>query len=146
MRYKMEYGPQSILDPESLEWNTLDREVLALLDQKAYVSLAREHRLAGKGNTAGDDKQDETDNALIERGFPGLPTVSEMQSVDLDEIAVKFWKDVDVLLQTTDLGTWDTSSVRDKRGIKRMVAELVGALGVDCVPRLCLDMSKYMDD
>ncbi|KAH8175488.1 arginine-tRNA-protein transferase [Sarocladium implicatum] len=146
MRYKMEYSPQSILDPESLEWNDLDRTILDLLDQKSYVSLSRERRLADNRGTEEDGEPGEAGNALIERGFPGLPTVSEMKEVDMDEIAVKFWKDVDLLLQTTDLGTWDASSVADKRGIKRMVAELVGALGADCVSRLCLDMSTYMDD
>lgn len=42
MRYKGDYKPQYVLDPESYEWNPLDGELKSLLDQKAYVSLSRE--------------------------------------------------------------------------------------------------------
>ena len=44
MRYKGEFRPQYVLDPESLEWDPLEGEVRALLDRKRYVSLARERR------------------------------------------------------------------------------------------------------
>lgn len=42
MRYKGDYKPQHVLDPESYQWNPLDGELKNLLDQKAYVSLSRE--------------------------------------------------------------------------------------------------------
>lgn len=45
MKYKGEYRPQHVLDPESLEWNPLDDELRSLLDKKRYVSLSRERRL-----------------------------------------------------------------------------------------------------
>ena len=45
MKYKAEYRPQHVLDPESLEWNPLDGELCSLLDRKRYVSLSRERRL-----------------------------------------------------------------------------------------------------
>ena len=44
MKYKGEYRPQYVLDPESLEWNPLEGELRSLLDRKRYVSLSRERR------------------------------------------------------------------------------------------------------
>lgn len=44
MRYKGEYRPQHVLDPETHEWNPLEGELRSLLDKKRYVSLARERR------------------------------------------------------------------------------------------------------
>lgn len=39
MRYKNDYSPQHILDPESLAWLHLDSRVLRLLDQRPFLSL-----------------------------------------------------------------------------------------------------------
>jgi hypothetical protein len=44
MRYKGEYRPQHVLDPETYEWSPLDGELRNLLDTKRYVSLSRERR------------------------------------------------------------------------------------------------------
>lgn len=62
MRYKIDYSPQYVLDPETLEWDLLDKEALALLDRQPYVSLSLERTKAaaalenvdrpGKGVTA----------------------------------------------------------------------------------------------
>ena len=41
MRYKIEYRPQYVLDPESLEWFLLDREALGLFDKGGYVCFSR---------------------------------------------------------------------------------------------------------
>ncbi|KAH7146481.1 arginine-tRNA-protein transferase [Dactylonectria macrodidyma] len=44
MRYKIDYSPQFVLDPVSLNWDPLDREVLDLLDKKAFVSMFEERQ------------------------------------------------------------------------------------------------------
>lgn len=44
MRYKGDYKPQFVLDPESYDWSPLDTELKSLLDSKKYVSLSRERR------------------------------------------------------------------------------------------------------
>ncbi|KAK0651434.1 arginine-tRNA-protein transferase [Cercophora newfieldiana] len=44
MRYKVDYSPQYVLDPETLEWDVLDKEALAIFDKKPYVSLSRERK------------------------------------------------------------------------------------------------------
>jgi arginine-tRNA-protein transferase len=42
MRYKLDYAPQYMLDPESLEWDLCDGKLLDLLSAQPYVSLSRE--------------------------------------------------------------------------------------------------------
>lgn len=44
MRYKSDYKPQSVLDPETYDWTPLDAELNSLLDSKKYVSLSRERQ------------------------------------------------------------------------------------------------------
>ena len=53
MRYKAEFRPQLVLDPESMEWGSFDA-YLALLEHKKYVSLARERRLMLAEGVVGD--------------------------------------------------------------------------------------------
>lgn len=44
MRYKGQYYPSHLLDPESLEWNILDNEIRTKLDARKYVSLSADRR------------------------------------------------------------------------------------------------------
>lgn len=54
MRYKIDYNPQYVLDPETLKWDLLDSEALAIFDQKPYVSLSQERTVhQGKNNSNG---------------------------------------------------------------------------------------------
>ncbi|KAL1912758.1 Arginyl-tRNA--protein transferase 1 [Sporothrix stenoceras] len=49
MRYKIDFSPQYILDPElPASWDLLDKKALALLDKKAYVSLSHERLMEYK--------------------------------------------------------------------------------------------------
>lgn len=50
MRYKAQYGPNYLLDPESLEWNLFDEELRKKLDSRKYVSLSAD-RKAKAGST-----------------------------------------------------------------------------------------------
>ena len=74
MRYKGDYKPQHVLDPESYEWNPLDGELKSLLDKKAYVSLSRERaRTESVASTQKEDDdaiQNNTDDGLAEFPHP----------------------------------------------------------------------------
>ncbi|KAK5997321.1 Arginyl-tRNA--protein transferase 1 [Cladobotryum mycophilum] len=39
MRYKIDYMPQYILDPDNLSWYPVDQSILSVLDRRPYVSL-----------------------------------------------------------------------------------------------------------
>lgn len=52
MRYKIDYSPQYVLDPEMLAWDPLDKEAMAIFDSKSYVSMSRERRGPGDDEMA----------------------------------------------------------------------------------------------
>lgn len=110
MRYKGDYKPQYVLDPESYEWNPLNGEMKALLDKKKYVSLSRENRrrdseVDNDGNTQIDDG-DHSDYilptaaeagdavqggmSLLELKMPGIMTEGEIEStLNLGEMPIR---------------------------------------------------------
>ncbi|TQV94772.1 Arginine-tRNA-protein transferase [Cordyceps javanica] len=158
MRYKMDYSPQYILDPVTLNWDPLDKTVLALLDKSPYVSLSQheviEDRSDGQHVTApkageqdevdcndDDDDEDETDRSLFDANMPGIPTLAELETVNLDEIRVLGPSPV-VLFRMSDLVGWDECSIYDWPKIKARMAELVGAMGMDTIPKLCIDLMR----
>lgn len=176
MRYKIDYAPQYILDPETLHWDLLDREVLDLLDKKAFVSLHLERQTtkekeaseepptkvvklngskakppaetpqrAQKADaTDSDEDEDDGDHSLFHARMPGIPSLQKMDEVDLSHIALKGMR-TGPLYETSDLVGWNSSSIKQWPGLKAGVAELVAALGTDCVDVLCLDLTRGGD-
>lgn len=150
MRYKIDYMPQYILDPQSLAWDKLTKDVLKLLDEKPFVSLYLEQsRAVENGNaqaveehgTSDSPQEDEEEQSLFLSTMPGIATLREMQEVDLDHIALR-GKRLGPLYVTSDIVGWNSSAIDDVRGIKAGIAELVAALGADCTDVLCLDLSQ----
>ena len=167
MRYKMDFGPQSILDPVSLEWNPLDKTVLALLDKKPFVSLSEE---AQRQNVSGtmqhesiitpnddadkkitgterdtesegdeDDEDDDFAGSLFSSNMPGIAPASEVENLDLDHIALR-GTSAFRLFKTSDLVGWDSGSIVGASSVKAMIAELVAAMGTDTVGSICIDL------
>lgn len=115
MRYKGDYSPQHVLDPETYEWNPLDGELQSLLDKKSYVSLSRERKRkeaksasSGSGDEAmiAEDEDDLSEYALptakeggdaVSNGMslfdlrvPGLMTPEDIEDqLDLGTVPVK---------------------------------------------------------
>lgn len=165
MRYKIDYMPQYILDPQSLAWDELTKDVLDLLDKKPFVSmhLERSHPSEGEGTEKGqagdtvlqgdvemssdegaveeENDSDETDHFLFHSTMPGIATLEEVEKVELDHIVLKASR-LGPLHETSDLVSWDTTTISQWPGIKAGVAELVAALGTDCVDVLCLDFVR----
>lgn len=46
MRYKCAYGPGEVLDPEYYDWHPFDDTFRARLDEKPYISLTQERKIA----------------------------------------------------------------------------------------------------
>lgn len=156
MRYKMDYTPQYILDPATLSWDPLDKAVLALLDKSPFVSLSQcRARVAAAadqdvgmptiGNQDDDNHEDSDedgiDRSLFEANMPGIPTLAEMESVDMDDIRVLGPSPV-ILYSMSDLVGWDDCTIYDWPKIKARMAELVGAMGIDTAPKLCIDIMR----
>ncbi|KAH8899598.1 hypothetical protein GQ53DRAFT_317700 [Thozetella sp. PMI_491] len=163
MRYKIEYSPQYVLDPETLAWDVLDKEALAIFDKRHYVSLSR-HKGLGNDHDAEDgtgadarsqpepepekepeprpDSDDDDDSAmmfLFASNFPGIPTLQEMEAADLDH--VKIWSDAG-LYPASALRVWDMESISQPRSLKSVIAELVAAVGLDLRDQFRLDFRR----
>lgn len=167
MRYKIDYAPQFILDPETLVWEPLDDSVLAILDNGAYVSISKalaDGRASQRGDAEGDSgsppqpslvgdeeerddteadtdgSSDEGESPLFTKQMPGILTLNEMKKVGLDDIFLRLGVDGS-LHRTSDLIVWHDLTIDDTPNIKLMVAELVSALGVDLMYDFCLDFT-----
>lgn len=169
MRYKGEYKPQYVLDPETYDWNPLEGELRQLLDTKTYVSLSRERRLkeaqaapTDSDNDAstveGASKQDGLDEyllptaaeggdavhdgmSLFDLKVPGLMTVEEIEEqVQLDDQAIKIGG-APVTLTTSDLMAWENGDLRDPHSIKGIIGELVACIGPDVARQVAVDFS-----
>jgi arginine-tRNA-protein transferase len=161
MRYKIDYSPQYVLDPETLAWYHLDKEALAIFDKKHYVSLSKdlhglnqsesedEARPAVKSNTNGDGATEAVDRAaddnedsfLLQSNMPGIASLAQMQGINLDRIRVR--SDYYVgFFATADLVVWATQTIDEFGTIKSKIAELVAALGPDLMGEVCLDFRR----
>jgi arginine-tRNA-protein transferase len=112
MRYKGDYKPQHVLDPETYDWSPLEGELRGLLDLQSYVSLSRERRRreADSGNDGKDGGQyiPAADNdyplptaiesgsavkggmSLFDLKVPGLMTLEDIEEqFDLGTVAIR---------------------------------------------------------
>lgn len=110
MRYKGDYKPQYVLDPESYEWNPLEGELKSLLDKKTYVSLSRERQRknsvasadGGGGDIGEMDEDDLVDYPLRSAAEAGDAVQSGMSLFDLKVPGVMTQDEMDSIL---DLGS-----------------------------------------
>ncbi|OTB05316.1 hypothetical protein M426DRAFT_10643 [Hypoxylon sp. CI-4A] len=152
MKYKTEFIPQQILDPDTLEWADLTREVLNKFDSHGYLRLGgnetppiEETPSLEADGSEDDSSEDKVGSAmgevsLFDSNMPGIPSVQIMDSVDMDHIAVRLYRTD--YYNAGELFEWDHERVEDRYSTKHMVAELVAALGPDLVNHLCLDFKK----
>lgn len=80
-------------DPESDSWDPLDGELMKKLDERPYVSLSRDRRLAsqaasaptqGDSATHPDAGENDEDMSLFDIHMPGVLTLEEVKALDLD--------------------------------------------------------------
>lgn len=159
MRYKNDYAPQYILDPEALTWDPLDNEVLAILDKKPFVSLYQERTIGtengffdnsaalmpkksgDEGISSDVDEGDAADCSVFNTEMPGIPSLVSMQNVPLNDIVVK-GRPTGPLYCASNLIGWDSSTDSTKwPRVKVGIAALIATLGSDCLDVLCIDLS-----
>ncbi|KAL2265448.1 hypothetical protein VTJ83DRAFT_6548 [Remersonia thermophila] len=174
MRYKIEYKPQQVLDPEDLAWYPLDAEALALFDKSHYVCLSKprphqqqqqekqqQHETSGQAagppgsspnsqdttrttdndEEAQEEEEDEEDAFLLASNMPGIPTLAEMEALNMDGLVLR--SDFsDNLILASQLVIWDTERVGQFGTLKSRIAELVAAVGPDLMGEICVDFRK----
>ncbi|KAM3066780.1 Arginyl-tRNA--protein transferase 1 [Clarireedia jacksonii] len=141
MKYKRDYSPQYVLDPELYTWILFDDNLLKKMDERKYVSQNQEdtptttalQQPQGQHTQNADSDDDaEVPNPSLpvwERSMPGLLTREELLTqVDLDHIKLRLR---DIEAEACQLVRWDTGSIDDIYSLKGMIAELVSAVGVE---------------
>ncbi|KAH6618560.1 arginine-tRNA-protein transferase 1 [Boeremia exigua] len=159
MRYKGDYKPQHVLDPESYGWNPLDGELKGLLDKKTYVSLSRERArqdsAASVSNTATESSElDELEYPLptaaesgvaVKNGMslfdlkvPGFMTIEELDSrLDLGATPIRVRGR---LAEAQQLISWDDGDVRQPHSIKGLIGELIAGMGPETASQVVVDL------
>ncbi|KAL7810934.1 arginine-tRNA-protein transferase [Trichoderma aethiopicum] len=170
MRYKIEYSPQYILDPDTLNWRPLDEAILEILGKDTYMSFAkglgedlpntsdpepsdsatasasRDMGMPAAAEASPEDGDTDTDDeeaygSLFKARMPGIPSLSAMEKLDLDHIPLKIFP-AGPLFETSDLAGWNRSSIESASSIRHSVAQLVAALGADLMGDICLDLVR----
>lgn len=155
MRYKIDYSPQYVLDPESLSWDLLGPEILGLMDKSPYVSASAARKraaLAGGENpdqaddsaedvTMADEVDDDEPPLLFNTDMPGIPSLADMGKMELGDIALRV-PGMQEEVTTGDLVVWREQSLSPEGGLKTKIAELVAAIGPELKDSMCLDFSR----
>ncbi|KAI8949541.1 arginine-tRNA-protein transferase [Xylaria longipes] len=158
MRYKMDYSPQQILNPDKMEWVEISNEVLAKFDSHGYldfsstgndqVAESSQNRADGTMEDEGklDDAESDSDSAgdytsLLESNMPGLPPMEDLYSYDYDKIPVRLRAGI---YTAVDVFQWqnENDDIRYDIGPRGQIAQMAAAAGLDLMPQLCLDIRR----
>lgn len=110
MRYKGDYKPQYVLDPESYNWDPLDDELKRLLDQQSYVSLSRERARKDSVASAGAHGKTTTRTSDDISSEFSLPTAAEagaavQEGMSLFDLRIPGVMTTEEIERTLDLGS-----------------------------------------
>jgi len=135
MKYKGDFHPQFILDPESYTWNPLDELMKRRLDTEKYVSLSHGGTESAQSTPARITDSDETEEwPLFKLNMPGIMTRDELENaIDLGGIKIKVYNE---LHEARELAGWDEGSMEDPHSIKCFISNLVAAIGPNLASRM----------
>lgn len=165
MRYKIDFKPQFVLDPDRYTWQPLDSENLKRFDEKGYLHLSGDEasrpspdaisRAAdtpivvdgessdpnGADEDEDQDEEEEDDDSLplLQSNMPGLPSMDILRQAPLDLIPVRLKQGV---LSAGDLFQWADGDIDNAKTPKGMVAEIVAATGPQLLLQWALDFRR----
>ncbi|KAI0878477.1 arginine-tRNA-protein transferase [Hypoxylon argillaceum] len=159
MRYKMEYSPKQILDPDNLQWVEVSKEILAKFDSRGYLDLSsngndqvtdskqsQEDISMADGGKRDNEERGRGSNAeyisLLDSDMPGLPPMDEIMSYDYDNIPVRLKAGI---FPAVDVFQWqaEDEDISHGAGPKGQLAQMAAAVGLDIMPQLCLDIRRF---
>jgi arginine-tRNA-protein transferase len=158
MRYKGDYSPQYILDPETYSWVIFDDKLRKKLDTRKYVTenqleesldtiTSKEipkipedkdnQPMANPDCDAGSDEESPVPNPslpIFKRSMPGLLSTEDiLTKVDIDHIKIRIG---DTDHETGELIRWEDDSITNMDSIKGIIAELVSAVGAELAGKM----------
>ncbi|KAI0013272.1 arginine-tRNA-protein transferase [Xylariaceae sp. FL0662B] len=154
MRYKIDYSPEQILNPESMKWHDLDENILAKFDDHGYLDFSKVEENSTRNDPHAEEttamevevqdnasSMDETGNdteiTLFNSDMPGIPSIGQVSSFDLDHIVVRLDR---FDCYAADFFDWHDERIEDGKSVKAAVAELVAAVGLELSQNLALDL------
>ncbi|KAJ5627093.1 arginine-tRNA-protein transferase [Penicillium herquei] len=132
MRYKGNYRPQYILDPESYSWDPLDGELTEKLDKRSYVSLSQD-RSSGDDeskSTPLDSDVNEEELSLFALNMPGVLKLDEVKALKLGGWHLLYHGS---FVQMSDLVGWEDMPIDNPQSVRGIVSELAAVLGPSIV-------------
>ncbi|KAJ5125558.1 hypothetical protein N7448_004877 [Penicillium atrosanguineum] len=161
MRYKGDFRPQYILDPETNEWDPLAGELTEKLNKRSYVSLSRDRSRStnAEDSTSSqpiDSDINEEELSLFDLHMPGVLTMDEVEALDLDHWHL-LYHGTFVNMSVTppshlslshladsiqDLVGWEDMPMNNPQSLKGIIAELAAVLG----PTLVKDSAVVLFD
>ncbi|KAH9907983.1 arginine-tRNA-protein transferase [Xylariomycetidae sp. FL2044] len=149
MKYKMDFSPQQILNPDTLDWVDVTKDVLAKFNSHGYLELTTTDPSGTATSTESEEDTQEEDMSdpfeelsLFRSNMPGIPSIEELASFDLDHIPARVSNGY---AYVSDLFQWAgerTESITQIGSVKSQIAELVAAVGPDLMERTCLDFRR----
>jgi arginine-tRNA-protein transferase len=142
MRYKGDFRPQYILDPETNEWDPLAGELTEKLNKRSYVSLSRDRSTTTEDSTASqslDKDVNDEELSLFDLHMPGVLTMDEVKALDLDHWHLLYHG---TFVQMIDLVGWEDMPMNNPQSLKGIIAELAAVLG----PTLVKDSAVVLFD
>ena len=158
MRYKMDYSPQQILNPGTMEWVEVSHQILARFDEHGYLDFPSpgNDQVTKSGQNQADsavDIEDQPDNedgdddgngpyvSLLTSDMPGLPPIDDILSYDYDNIPVRLRAGI---FPAVDVFQWqnEDENIRRGPGPKGQLAQMAAAIGLDAMPQLCLAITR----
>lgn len=126
MRYKGDYSPQYILDPETYRWNLLDGEMRKRMDEKKFISEKDDQ----------DQKQESPSSSssshtpVFQTSMPGLLSTNDLLSHTgttlLNTVKLRIGDDIH---ETNELVRWKSDGIDDATTVKGAIVELVSVVG-----------------
>ncbi|KAJ2970285.1 hypothetical protein NUW58_g9742 [Xylaria curta] len=158
MRYKMDYSPQSILNPDNMEWVEVSDEVLSKFNNHGYLDFSgiggdqvanptpnrtseSTSNEANLGNGESDSDSDGDYVSLFYSDMPGLSPMADVYLYDYDNIPVRLRTGI---FAAVDVFQWqnEDDDIKDDIGPRGQVAQMAAVVGLDLMPQLCLDIRR----
>ncbi|KAJ8125285.1 hypothetical protein O1611_g8354 [Lasiodiplodia mahajangana] len=158
MRYKMDYSPKHILNPDDMRWIEVSDEVLAKFDSHGYLDFSsnggdrvtnsnqNEEDIAMDNETSLENEESDSNSSreyisLLDSNMPGLPPMADIVSYDYDSIPVRLRAGI---FPAVDVFQWQNEheDIRHGAGPRGQLAQMAAAVGLDVMPQLCLDIRR----
>ncbi|OAF59544.1 Arginyl-tRNA--protein transferase 1 [Pseudogymnoascus destructans] len=157
MKYKADYHPQYILDPEKYTWDLLDDDLKLRMDARRYVSLSsekargipaptKEEAEAAAASRSPPPTNDDDDLNPLSQNMPGALTAHELATFDLGSLLRPYGRGA--VIRFRDIEGWEGYPVPgDGRTdgepvIKQALGDLVAVVGMELAGRLVVDFAQ----